>query len=214
MAITGDVGLQGTLFGRAAPSLSGPLDAERVDLAHDAWIVRMPGWLRGDQTVLDDLAASTSWHEGSRPMYERVVDIPRLTATLPRDGAGHPVITDVRRALRERFGERFDRIGLALYRDGRDSVAPHGDMVAREMETSVMAIVSCGARRRFLLKPAEGGGASVAFPFGEGDLLVMGGTIQRTWRHAVPKTTRPVGPRLSIMFRPRWETGPAGPGET
>ncbi|HEX4902737.1 MAG TPA: alpha-ketoglutarate-dependent dioxygenase AlkB [Acidimicrobiales bacterium] len=201
-----EVALQGTLFGGVAPSVAGPIDADRVDLAHGAWFVRVPGWLHGDQTLLDELAASTSWHEGSRPMYERVVDIPRLTATLPRDGPGHPVLADVRRALRQRFAERFDRIGLALYRDGRDSVAPHGDMVAREMEQSVMAIVSCGARRRFLLTPAEGGrGASVAFDFGEGDLLVMGGTIQRTWRHSVPKTSRPVGPRLSVMLRPRWE---------
>lgn len=203
----GEVALQGTLFGGVAPGIAGPVDVEQVDLAHGAWFVRLPGWLHGDQTLLDELAGSTSWHEGSRPMYERVVDIPRLTATLPRDGPGHPVLAEVRRALAARFDERFDRIGLALYRDGRDSVAPHGDMVAREMDTSVMAIVSCGARRRFLLTPAEGGdrGASVSFDFGEGDLLVMGGTIQRTWRHGVPKTARPVGPRLSIMFRPRWE---------
>ena len=163
----------------------------------------MPGWLDGDQTLLEDLAGSTTWHASTRPMYERIVDVPRLTASVPKDGPGHPVLADVRAALRERFDERFDRIGLALYRDGRDSVAPHGDMVAREMEESVMAIISCGAPRRFLLSPLAGGG-STSFDFGQGDLLVMGGTIQRTWRHGVPKTNRPVGPRLSIMFRPRW----------
>ena len=105
-----EVALQGTLFGGVAPSVAGPIDADPVDLAHGAWFVRVPGWLHGDQTLLDELAASTSWHEGSRPMYERVVDIPRLTATLPRDGPGHPVLGDVRRALRARFAERFDRI--------------------------------------------------------------------------------------------------------
>lgn len=204
MAMT-DVGLQGTLFGACEPGVSGPIDADRVDLAHGAWIVRIPGWMQGDQTLLAHVRDTTDWHEWSRPMYDRVVDVPRLTAQLPRDGPGHPVLAEAQSALARRFRQRFSRIGLALYRDGRDSVAPHGDMVAREMQESIMAIVSCGARRRFLLKPAEGGGGSVAFDFGEGDLLVMGGTIQRTWRHGVPKTTKPVGPRLSIMFRPHWK---------
>lgn len=200
-----DIGLQGTLFGGCEPAVAGPIAAERVDLAHGAWIVRVQGWMRGDQTLLEHVRDTTDWHEWSRPMYDRVVEVPRLTAQLPRDGEGHPVLASARGALDARFGQRFSRIGLALYRDGKDSVAPHGDMVAREMDESVMAIVSCGARRRFLLKPADGGGATVSFDFGEGDLLVMGGTIQRTWRHSVPKTSKPVGPRLSIMFRPHWK---------
>jgi len=203
VVVTSDVGLQGTLFGAAEPAVAGPIAADRTELAHGAWFVRVPGWLAGDQTLLDALSASTTWHASERPMYERIVAVPRLTASLPKDGPGHPVLATVRAALRDRFDQRFDRIGLALYRDGRDSVAPHGDMVAREMQESVMAIVSLGARRRFLLSPVDGGG-SVSFDFGEGDLLVMGGTIQRTWRHGVPKTNRPVGPRLSVMFRPRW----------
>ena len=203
MVVASVTGLQGSLFGTREPAVTEPIPAERTDLAHGAWIVRVPGWLDGDQTLLEYLAGSTTWHASTRPMYERIVDVPRLTASVPKDGPGHPVLADVRAALRERFDERFDRIGLALYRDGRDSVAPHGDMVAREMEESVMAIISCGAPRRFLLSPLAGGG-STSFDFGQGDLLVMGGTIQRTWRHGVPKTNRPVGPRLSIMFRPRW----------
>lgn len=195
--------LQGSLFGTGQPAVSASLPEDRVDLAHGAWIVRVPGWIAGEQTLLDELSATTTWHAGRRPMYDRVVDVPRLTASLPADGPGHPVLADIQGALVERFDEAFDRIGLALYRDGRDSVAPHGDMVAREIDTSVMATVSCGAPRRFLLSPVAGG-RSVSFDLGQGDLLVMGGTIQRTWRHGVPKTNRPVGPRLSIMFRPRW----------
>ena len=196
--------LQGSLFGAAEPHLTGPLPEDRVDLAHGAWIVRVPGWVGGDHTLLDHLAATTSWHAGRRPMYERIVDVPRLTASIPKSGPGHPVLKEIRRALADRFDERMDRIGLALYRDGRDSVAPHGDTIAREMHSSVMATVSCGAPRRFHLSPVDGG-RSVSFDLGHGDLLVMGGTIQRTWRHGVPKTNRAVGPRMSIMFRPRWE---------
>ena len=208
MSALADATLQGSLFGAAEPHLTGPLTADRIDLAHGAWIVRVPGWVGGDQTLLDHLAETTSWHAGRRPMYDRIVDVPRLTSSIPKGGPGHPVLWEITRALRERFDERMDRIGVALYRDGRDSVAPHGDTIAREMHSSVMAIVSCGAPRRFLLSPVAGG-ESVSFDFGLGDLLVMGGTIQRTWRHGIPKTNRPVGPRLSIMFRPRWEKGGA-----
>lgn len=205
MSALADAALQGSLFGAAEPHITGPLPEDRIDLDHEAWIVRVPGWVGGDQTLLEQLAETTSWHAGRRPMYDRIVDVPRLTASIPKSGPGHPVLDDIRRALADRFGQRMDRIGLALYRDGRDSVAPHGDTVAREMHSSVMATVSCGAPRRFLLSPVAGG-RSVSFDLGQGDLLVMGGTIQRTWRHGVPKTNRAVGPRMSIMFRPRWET--------
>jgi alkylated DNA repair dioxygenase AlkB len=74
--------------------------------------------------------------------------------------------------------------------------------VARDLAEAVVAIVSLGGRRRFLLRPT-GGGRSVRFDVGAGDLLVMGGSCQRTWEHAVLKTARPVGPRISVQFRPR-----------
>lgn len=208
MSALADASVQGSLFGATEPHLTCALPEGRVDLDHEAWIVRVPGWVGGDQTLMDQLVETTSWHAGRRPMYERIVDVPRLTAGIPKSGPGHPVLREITKALKQRFGERMDRIGLALYRDGRDSVAPHGDTVAREMHSSVMATVSCGAPRRFLLSPVVGG-PSVSFDLGHGDLLVMGGTIQRTWRHGVPKTNRAVGPRMSIMFRPRWETGTA-----
>lgn len=203
MTVLAEPVLQGSLFGAGEPSLTGPLPAERVDLAHGAWFVRVPGWVAGEQTLFDELSASTTWHANRRPMYDRMVDVPRLTASIPADGVGHRVLDEIARVLGERFGEPFERVGLALYRDGRDSVAPHGDMVARDLDTSVMATVSCGAPRRFLLSPVVGG-PSCSFDLGHGDLLVMGGTIQRTWRHSVPKTNRAVGPRLCIMFRPPW----------
>ena len=198
--------LQPSLFGTGEPGIDPTFRGiERIDLGLGAWVEHLPGWLEGEQTVFDAIVGSTAWHAHQRPMYDRIVDVPRLTASLPRDGPGHPVLAHVVDALTDRTGEPCDRIGLAWYRDGRDSVAPHGDMVARTMQTSVMAIVSCGARRRFHLTPAEPGtGRSRSLELGHGDLLVMGGTIQRTWRHGVPKTNRAVGPRLSMMFRPPW----------
>jgi alkylated DNA repair dioxygenase AlkB len=196
--------LQTSLFGAGDPAIDPTFTGiERTELAHGAWIERLPGWLAGEQTVFDELVGSTAWHANRRPMYDRVVDVPRLTASLPGDGPGHPVLADIVTAVSARVGEPCERIGLAWYRDGRDSVAPHGDQVARTMQATAMAIVSCGARRRFHLAPVTGG-RGLSFELGRGDLLVMGGTIQRTWRHGVPKTNRPVGPRLSMMFRPPW----------
>jgi len=131
-----------------------------------------------------------------------MVDTPRLIASLPGDGSGHPLLVDIAAALSRRYRESMDRVTLALYRDGDDSVALHGDTVARDMEEALVATVSLGAPRRFLLKPAAGG-RSISFALGGGDLLVMGGSCQRTWRHGIPKAAQ-AGPRIAVMFRPPW----------
>ena len=101
------------------------------------------------------------------------------------------------------LGEPFRTAGLCLYRDGRDSVAWHGDTIGRgKTEDTMVAIVSLGTPRPLMLRPRDGG-TSLRFEVGHGDLLVMGGSCQRTWEHAVPKTSQPVGPRISVQFRPR-----------
>jgi alkylated DNA repair dioxygenase AlkB len=101
------------------------------------------------------------------------------------------------------MGEPFTTAGLCLYRDETDSVAWHGDTVGRSStEDTTVAIVSLGATRVFALRPRDGG-RSLRLPQGHGDLLVMGGSCQRTWEHAVPKTLHPKGPRISIQFRTR-----------
>jgi len=118
----------------------------------------------------------------------------------------HEVLTEARRRLTEHYagelGEPFVTAGMCLYRDGRDSVAWHGDTQGRSAHVDTMvAIVSFGAPRPLQLRP-RGGGGSLRFPLGHGDLVVMGGSCQRTWEHAIPKTARPVGPRVSVQFRP------------
>jgi alkylated DNA repair dioxygenase AlkB len=135
-------------------------------------------------------------------MYDRVLDVPRLYAVLPDDGAGHAVLEGARHAVSARYREEFVRISVAYYRDGRDSVAWHGDYVARNLPEALVATISVGAPRRFLLRP-KGGGRSLSLSLGWGDLLVMGGTCQRTGQHSVPKAKR-AEPRLAIMFRPDW----------
>ena len=106
-----------------------------------------------------------------------------------------------RHALAHGAWEPFRTAGCCYYRDGRDSVAWHGDTIGRgSSQDTMVAIVSVGDPRRLLLRP-RGGGDSLAFELGHGDLLVMGGSCQRTWEHAVPKVAH-AGPRLSVQFRP------------
>jgi alkylated DNA repair dioxygenase AlkB len=160
----------------------------------------LPGWLEGHAALFEALRRTTRWEHQRRQMYERVVDVPRLLAELPADGPGHPVLEQASDILSHRYGLTLARTSLAYYRDGRDSVAWHGDRLGRLVDDPVVAILSLGEPRRFLLRPAAGG-ASRAFDLGWGDLLVMGGSCQRTWQHAVPKATL-AGPRISVQFRP------------
>jgi len=132
-------------------------------------------------------------------MYERVVEVPRLTAGIPEDGPGHFILPRAALALDRRYGVRFDRWGAALYRSGTDSVAFHRDKHVRDRDRAMIAIVSVGAPRKFLLRP-KGGGKSVALRCGWGDLVVMGGACQRDWEHGVPKQ-KLADPRISIQFR-------------
>lgn len=142
-------------------------------------------------------------------MYDRVLDVPRLVSfhDLTVSPPPHPAITRLRRRLNDIYagelGEPFVSAGFCLYRYGSDSVAWHGDTIGRSRtEDTMVAVISLGASRTFALRP-KGGGAALRLPQGHGDLLVMGGSCQRTWEHAVPKTTAPVGPRISVQFRPR-----------
>jgi alkylated DNA repair dioxygenase AlkB len=187
---------------RFDPNFSG---LRRTELEDGAWFELLPGWLAGHQALLDQLVAGTRLSAERVLMYERVVDVPRLCAVLGRDGPIPPVVAAMQRALSARYGEDFVRLSLGYYRDGRDSVALHGDQIARRLPEAVVATVSLGAPRRFVLR-RKAGGRSLSFPLGRGDLLVMGGSCQRTWQHGIPKSrTHAGGPRLALMFRPAWQ---------
>lgn len=176
----------------------------RTSLAAGAWVDYQAGWLRGHDDLFAQLEQYLTWRSETRRMYDRVVATPRLLAAVPRDG--HPaflLLDRMRTALSVRYGEHFVRTTAALYRDGNDSVAWHGDTTARDLPEAVVATVSLGQPRRFLLRPTDGG-ASVVYQLGGGDLVVMGGTCQRTWRHAIPKVAHAPGPRIAVMFRPCW----------
>ena len=178
------------------PSLDG---ARRRFLGRGAWVDVVPGWVTGADVLFDELLDAAPWKAFERPMYDRVVDVPRLETRTWHDRPA--LLEGMARCLGRRYGVRLPSIGANLYRDGGDSVAWHGDRIRHERADAVVAILSLGATRTLLLRP-DGGGPSIAFPLQSGDLLVQGGTCQRTFEHCVPKRAR-AGPRISVMFRQR-----------
>ena len=207
------VDYQATLFDSAAATRDGPVlgdlggSVRRTPLSPGAWVDVRPGWVTGADELFGRLVREVPWHAERRQMYDRVVDVPRL---LKFYGAGEPLPDPLLGLARDRLsrhyrpelGEPFTTAGLCYYRDGRDSVAWHGDTIGRSRtEDTMVAIVSFGETRRLMLRP-RGGGSTLSFALGHGDLVVMGGSCQRTWEHAVPKSSRPLGPRISVQFRP------------
>jgi alkylated DNA repair dioxygenase AlkB len=189
----------------------GPLGStmQRTPLAHGAWIDLRPAWLAGADELFLRLRDRVPWRAERRHMYDRVVDVPRLVAFFDEgEPLPDPGLVAARDALDAHYGgelgEPFRTAGLCFYRDGRDSVAWHGDTIGRgATQDTMVAIVSVGSPRALLLRPRGGGGPTLRHELGHGDLIVMGGSCQRTWEHSVPKTARPAGPRISIQFRTR-----------
>ncbi|MCU1394942.1 MAG: putative alkylated repair protein [Ilumatobacteraceae bacterium] len=195
---------QSSLFGAPEPVIDPTFAGiERHQLDAESWVDALPNWLGASDDVFAELFASLPWRQRTVTMWERLLPEPRLTHWWDgSDGTAEalPVLADVRTALTRHYALSFDSIGFNLYRDGRDSVAWHGDRSRFTHENPVVAIVSTGAARSFMLRP-RGGGTSRTFRIGHGDLLVMGGACQHDWEHCVPKVARAEGPRLSIMFR-------------
>jgi len=201
--VSPDLAWQPSLLDGTVVELDGGFHGlRRRELACAAWVDHAPGWCRGADGLFARLLADTPW-AGPRTvrMYDRVLPEPRLTHRWRVDtGPAPPAeLLEMAGMLGERYGVAFTQVGANLYRDGNDSVAWHGDRIARELPDAVVALVSLGAVRPFRLRPT-GAGASIGFRPGPGDLLVMGGSCQRTWQHAVPKCAV-AGPRISVQFR-------------
>jgi alkylated DNA repair dioxygenase AlkB len=197
-------------------------EARRIPLDEDAWVEHACGWVRGADALFAEVLARAPWTQRRVHMYDRMVDEPRLIAWYgtPLDDPSLPsVLAPMADALSERYGRRFDGVGAALYRDGRDSVAWHRDRIPLELVEPVVALISLGSRRTLRMrcrkttaKRPDGSEArnrpggverhaeTRAFTLLPGDLFVMGGTSQRTWEHSVPKVAD-AAPRLSLQFR-------------
>jgi alkylated DNA repair dioxygenase AlkB len=200
------VDFQGTLFDAGPSSVPAPVDAERTTLTRGAWVECRRNWLPDSDDVFATMVTEVPWRAERRQMYDRVVDVPRLVHTYAvGEPLPHHSLEEARDILSAHYrpilGEPFVTAGCCYYRDGRDSVAWHGDRIGRgRSHDTMVAIVSLGDPRRLALRP-RGGGESLSFELGHGDLLVMGGSCQRTWEHAVPKVAH-AGPRMSVQFRP------------
>ncbi len=197
-----------SLFGSGAVEVSlaagTPPEPRRIWLDDESWLDHTPGFLAGHLTLLKTLRDTVPWTEQRREMFDQVVMVPRLMGRCPPDAP--PVLREIGATLDARYGVHFDSLLFALYRDGRDSVACHGDRGAREVSRAHVVTLSLGAPRRFSVRPRDGHkNARRTFSLGWGDLMVMGGACQRAWDHAVPKIQGPaatrIGPRLVVMYR-------------
>jgi alkylated DNA repair dioxygenase AlkB len=184
---------------RIDPSFGG---LDRTVLDAESWVDHCPGWVAGSDQAFEELLRDVAWNQRRRWMYDRQVDEPRLTSWKEFDdleGPAHQWLVNARAALSSRYRVNFNTMGINLYRDGADSVAWHRDRIPPEILDPVVALISLGEPRQFLLRP-QGGGRSRVFRLGRGDLLVTGGQTQRRFEHSVPKV-KAAGARMSLAFR-------------
>lgn len=206
MTGTPHLAVQASLFGAGEPEVDhGLTGLVRHDLDERSWVDYVPGWLSGDDTLFAELERAAPWRQRQRQMWDTVVEEPRLVAVYDDLRALPPVLDEARRLLSARYEVGLDSCLVNLYRDGRDSVAWHGDRIGRSRrEDTMVAILSLGETRKLMLRPASGAsGQTRTVLLGHGDLVVMGGSCQRTWEHCIPKTERPCGPRISVQYRVR-----------
>jgi alkylated DNA repair dioxygenase AlkB len=199
---------QTSLFASGPVALRPDPAFERTDLGDGAWVDVARDWLGGADELCMRLIEEVDWQGHRRWMYDRMVDDPRLTRWYDAtDPLPEEALAWYRVAVGRHYGVRFGAVGLNLYRDGKDSVASHADRELRELDDTLVAILTLGAARPFLLR-RHGGGPSIDLHPASGDLLVMGGTCQATWEHAVPKVAAGAGPRISASIR--WAKGAGG----
>jgi alkylated DNA repair dioxygenase AlkB len=163
-----------------------------------------------------ELRSGVNWRSERRTMYDREVDVPRLMGHFRLDPPAESTpraILDAARLVIDRLGVPFTSVGLNFYRDGRDSVAPHNDHLNELRKGFPIALVSLGAARRMTIRAKEPPRRTVHVDLEPGSLLVMDYATQLHYTHGVPKTTDPVGERISLAFRVRPSRGDTAEGE-
>jgi len=187
--------LHRSILADVEPRLTGAA-LERTWLDDHTWVDRAPGWLAGADELYEMLTATVAWEQGKLWRYERWVEEPRVGSFYGRNrGFPHPVVAAAQRAIQDHYRVQFEGVALAWYRDGNDSVAFHRDREMRYCEDTVVAILTLGARRPWLLRRrtradkwiADHGGAEYDLAPASGDLFVLGGRAQADWEHSVPK---------------------------
>lgn len=156
------------------------------------------------QRWFDWLRDNVPWQAQQRPMYNRVVDVPRLTASFQLASATLPQpLTEAAALVRQMTGEPFNAVGLNFYRDSRDSVAPHNDKLHILVPHHPIALLSLGSTRRMIIRAKQPPRTAIPIDLEPGSLLLMSYGSQLHFEHGVPKTRENVGPRISLAFRVR-----------
>ena len=189
---------------------------ERVELGDGAWVDVAREWLHGADELFVHLRDNVEWAMNRLFRYDHFVEERRLGAFWSRGAPlPHPALAEATRTLQHRYRVQFVSFGMIQYRDGRDGQAFHRDTDMRWLDDTIIAILSLGARRPWLLRPrtsrhdqSPGKGATHDLAPGPGDLLVMGGRTQAGWEHSVPYLgAQPMPPRISIQWRHARRTG-------
>jgi alkylated DNA repair dioxygenase AlkB len=199
-----------------APQVDRDAAVERVELSDGAWVDVARGWMAGADELFEALHTGVAWRSSRLFRYDHFVEERRLGAGWrPGTPLPHPALAEATRTLQHRYRARFDGFGMILYRDGRDGQAFHRDTDMRWLDDTVVAILSLGRQRPWLLRPrtsrhdhGPGRGAAHDLAPASGDLVVMGGRCQADWEHSVPYLPSPaVEPRISIQWRFARPTG-------
>jgi len=189
---------------------------ERVDLDGTSWVDVTRGWLSGADELHSELMECVPWRSSRLFRYDHWVEERRLGSFWSRGRPlPHPALAPIHKAVEKTYGVTFNGFGLIQYRDGRDGQAFHRDTDMRWLDDTLIAILTLGARRPWLMRPrrskhdhSPGRGATHDLAPGSGDLLVMGGRCQADWEHSVPYLLRePVGVRISLQWRFARRTG-------
>ena len=188
-------------------SLIGPAPSAARTLVDDASgrIVYQPELVPAPECAawFAALRDGIEWQHERRPMYDRMVDVPRLTAGFDCTGPLPPAIAAAKQLVEARMGLRFNSVGLNFYRDGNDSVAMHNDRTAELLPRSPVALLSLGETRVMRIQSKARPRRAIKLALEAGSLLLMAGAAQEHWEHGIPKTREPVGARISLAFRQR-----------
>ncbi len=193
-----------------------PLPGDGPDALPGVHLVYRPIWLPPIEAdaLLDDLRRTLPWSVHRIRIFGRQVDSPRLSAWIGdadavyrysgTDFTPHPwtdALSDLRLRLQDDLDTPFNSVLANLYRDGRDAMGWHSDDEPELGPQPVIASISLGGARRFVLKHKQDAALRAAYELPHGSLLVMSGDTQRHYRHALPRTAKPVAPRINLTFR-------------
>lgn len=198
------------------PHVDRTVEFERLALDDTSWVDVARGWIAGEDELFSALRDGVAWESSRLFRYDHWVEERRLGAGWrPGHPLPHPTLGEVHRVLQHRYRVQFAGFSMILYRDGNDGQAFHRDTDMRFLDDTIIAVLSLGTRRPWLLRPRRNRhtvdvdkGATHDLQPGHGDLIVMGGRCQADWEHSVPYLPRQaVGPRISMQWRFARRTG-------